>query len=305
MKVGIVGMGKMGLAMAERMVNQGHVVVGWDVNTAVSEQAKSIGALFANTPVELVDLSEVIISIVTDDAAVEWLFTSKNGLLDGAAAGKLFIEMSTLQPATIRRIGKFVEHANARLVGAPVLGSIPTAKEGQLLVLAGGHSEDIERSKTVLQAVARDVLNLGPLGSGNAMKLVVNLTMAAYVEALAEGLALGCQQGLQLDSMLRILSEAPTSNPWLHSKLSVLKGETGSLTLDIAALHKDVLSAIATGSSDGISMPLAAGVLSSLSVAKAAGVDHQDIGQFPHIFRQHMIRSSKKSATPANNDILE
>lgn len=291
MKVGIVGMGKMGLAMAERLVNQGYVVVGWDVDTAVSERAKSIGALFASTPVELVDLSEVIISIVTDDAAVEWLFTSKNGLLDGAAAGKLFIEMSTLKPATIQRIGELVEHANARLVGAPVLGSIPTAKDGQLLVLAGGHTEDIERSKTVLQAVARGVLNLGPLGSGNAMKLIVNLTMAAYVEALAEGLALGCQQGLQLDSMLQVLSEAPTSNPWLSSKLSVLKGEAGPLTLDIAALHKDVLSALATGSSDGISMPLAAGVLSSLSVAKAAGVGNQDIGQLPHIFRQYMIRS--------------
>ena len=290
MNVGVVGLGKMGLAIAIRLIERGFDVVGWDVEPSKLEGAREAGVTIAQDPADLALRSDVILSIVTDDAAVRWLFESGRGLLAADVRGKLFVEMSTLQPATVRDVGALADRAGAYLIGAPVLGSIQAVSEGKLLVLAGGAAEQIERSRSVLSALARDVVNLGPLGSANAMKLVVNLTMAAYLGSLAEGLALGQQQGLQLDRMLEILCEAPTANAWLKAKLPALTGETAPTTLDIAALRKDVLSAIATGSTDGVAMPLASGVLSSLSAAVAAGHGYEDLAQLPKFFREHMVR---------------
>lgn len=300
MNVGVVGLGKMGIAIAKRLVERGFVVTGWDVDASRAEDVERLGAAFANLAA-LVSQSEIILSIVTDDAAVRWLFESRHGLLASDVRGKLFVEMSTLQPATVRIVGAAAERAGAHLIGAPVLGSIPTVNDGKLLVLAGGRPDDVERSKAVLSALARNVLCLGPLGAGNAMKLVVNLTMAAYVEALAEGLALGEKQGLRIDQMLSVLVEAPTANPWLHAKLAVLNGESAPLTLDIAALRKDVLSAVATGAVDGLSMPLASGVLSALSAAAAAGYGPEDLARLPEFFRQHMVRRPTQDPLESEN----
>jgi 3-hydroxyisobutyrate dehydrogenase-like beta-hydroxyacid dehydrogenase len=290
LKVGIIGVGRMGLAMAKRLAGRGLDVVGWDLDPSRGESLAEVGAKGCTTPADVVARSEVILSIVTDDAAVRSLFESPSGLLASRADGKLFVEMSTVQPETIRQAAARAEHAGARLVGAPVLGSIPTVDEGKLLVLAGGRPEDIEAAKVVLAHLAREVIAIGPIGSGNAMKLIVNLSMAAYLEALAEGLSLGLEEGLTIRQMLDVLGAAPTANPWLAMKREVLLGAPGATTLDLATLRKDVLDAVATGSADGVAMPMAAGILSSLSAAVACGFGGEDLGQLPRFYRDHMVR---------------
>ena len=290
MRIGVIGIGRMGLAIAQRLVASGVEVSGWDVDEGRAASLAESGALWRASPAEVVAYSDTILSIVTDDAAVRWLFEDPAGLLAGPASGKLFLEMSTVQPETIRRVGMSVERASARLVGAPVLGSIPTVAEGKLLVLAGGEEGDVEQAKPALAPLARQVLRLGPLGAGNAMKLVVNLSMAAYLQALAEGLALGAEEGLAMTQMLDVLAQAPTANPWLAAKRTVLLGGPETLTLDIAALRKDVLDAVATGSAEGVAMPMAAGILSALSAAVIAGFGSRDVGAHPEFFRDHMVR---------------
>ena len=290
MKIGVIGIGRMGLAIAKRLVASGVEVCGWDVDAGRSESLAKAGARWLASPAEVVAEGDTILSIVTDDAAVIWLFEDPAGLLAGPASGKLFVEMSTVQPETIRRVGRSVERAGARLVGAPVMGSIPTVDEGKLLVLAGGEEADVERAKAALAPLAREVRRLGPLGAGNAMKLIVNLSMAAYLEALAEGLALGVEEGLAISQMLDVLGQAPTANPWLAAKRSVLLGGPETVTLDLAALRKDVLDAVATGSADGVAMPMAAGILSALSAAVIAGFGARDVGAHPEFFREHMVR---------------
>jgi 3-hydroxyisobutyrate dehydrogenase-like beta-hydroxyacid dehydrogenase len=290
MQVGIIGIGRMGLAMARRLVGRGFSVTGWDIDPPRGEALATVGARPCKTPAEVVSLSEVVLSIITDDASVLSLFESAGGLLAAPAAGKLFVEMSTVQPETMRRVAGPVEAAGARVIAAPVLGSVPTVDEGKLLVLASGRPEDIERSKAVLSHLARAVVALGPLGASNAMKLIVNLTMAAYIEALAEGLALGLEEGLDMEQMLQVLAEAPTANPWLAAKKDVLLGRTAPTTLDLAALRKDVLNAVTAGSLEGVAMPMAAGILSTLSAANATGFGGEDLAQLPRFFRERMVR---------------
>ncbi|WP_052675689.1 NAD(P)-dependent oxidoreductase [Agrobacterium arsenijevicii] len=292
MQVGLIGLGRMGIAIAHRLRGSGFSILGWDIDPVRRKAAAQGGCPIAETPKEVARQAEIILSVVTDDAAVNWLFTSTDGFLEIDLNGKTFVEMSTVRPATVRKLSFTLEPRGAALIGAPVLGSIPAVLAGQLLILAGGRAEDIQRVGPVLAALAHSVVHMGPIGAGNAMKLVVNLSLGAYLASLTEGLALGSAQGLDLEKMLGVLSESPTANSWLTAKIPALRGQEGETSLDILALRKDLMSAVATGTSSGVPMPLAAGVLSTLTAAVAAGNGYADLAQLPRLFREQMLQES-------------
>jgi 3-hydroxyisobutyrate dehydrogenase-like beta-hydroxyacid dehydrogenase len=204
--------------------------------------------------------------------------------------GTFFIEMSTLQPATVRELAPIVEARGARIVDAPVLGTISNVRAGSLVALAGGAPGDVAHARTILDTLASTVVPLGKLGSGHAMKLAVNLGLAAFVQGLAESLALGEREGLSLDAMLGVLARAPTANAWLANRKGVLTGELTDVTLDIRTLRKDVMSVVATGARDGVPMPLSAGVLAALSAAVAGDWGDRDIGALAAFLREKMVQ---------------
>ncbi|MFZ0609006.1 MAG: NAD(P)-dependent oxidoreductase [Xanthobacteraceae bacterium] len=291
MKVGIVGLGRMGAAMSQRLRQQGCEVVGWD------HKAEATGALAADRlPIaanarEVAARSDIIISIITEDHGVRRIFNGPDGFLSGDVAGKLFIDMSTLQPMTGRELAPQVADKGARLIEAPVLGTIPQVRAGTLFAMAGGASEDIERARAVLEKMTRRIVHMGPNGAGYAMKLAVNLGLGAYIQAVAESLALGQKQGLPLDQMLEVLQEGPYASGWLKSKLDVLKGAPAEMTLDIRTLRKDLMSAVATGALTGVPMPLSAAVLASLSAAVADGYGSGDLAELPKFLREAMLQN--------------
>ena len=199
--------------------------------------------------------------------------------------------MSTLQPVTVRELVPLVERKGARLIDAPVLGTIPAARAGTLFVMVGGRAEDLGRVQPVLDHLARRILHMGPIGSGHAMKLAANIGLGAYIAALAESLALGQRQGLALDQMLDALCESATVTPWLRAKLNTLAGERGAVSLDIRTLRKDIMSAVATGALSGIGLPVSAAALASLSAAVALGDGAEDIAELPKVFRASMAQT--------------
>jgi 3-hydroxyisobutyrate dehydrogenase len=204
--------------------------------------------------------------------------------------GKLFIEMSTLQPMTGRELAPLVEAKGARLIESPVLGTIPQVRDGKLLSLAGGHAQDVARARTVLDKLARRVVHMGPHGAGYAMKLAVNLGLGAYIQALSESFALGTKQGLTLEQMLDVLKEAPTATGWLNAKIPVLLGAKADVTLDLRTMRKDIMSAVATGALSGVPMPLSAGTLASLSAAVAGGAGDHDLAELAKFVRDKMVQ---------------
>lgn len=290
MKIGLVGLGRMGKAIFRRLREQEFEVIGWDVNAAAVSELTKAGMQTAASAADLAAKVDVVLSIISADNGARQNFNGERGYLETNIDGKLFIEMSTLQPTTVSELALAAEAHGARLIEAPVLGSIPTVLEGKLLVLAGGRAEDIDRARPVLEALSRRIVHMGPFGSGAAMKLAVNLGLAAYIQALAESLALGEQHGLSIDAMLEILCEAPTNNPWLRSKVDVLKGGDANMTLDLKTLRKDVASAVAMGALKGVSMPVSAGALASLSAAVASDWGDQDIAQLPSYVRKFMAQ---------------
>jgi len=289
MKIGLVGLGRMGGAMARRLTEQGHSVVAWDLRAkAVEAMGNTIEA--AKHPRAVAEAADAVLSTITEDNGIRRVFTGKDGFLEAPVKGKIFIEMSTLQPMTIRELVPQVEAKGARLVDSPVLGTIPSVRDGKLVALMGGRDEDVARAAEILAPLTRRVIHMGPSGSGSVMKLAANLGMGTYLQAVAEALALGDRYGLSIPLMLDALMEGAFASPWLKAKTEQFKGAKGDTTLDVKSIRKDLLSAIATGAVKGVPMPATAGALASASAAVAQGLSDEDCAVIPVFFRQHMIQ---------------
>jgi 3-hydroxyisobutyrate dehydrogenase-like beta-hydroxyacid dehydrogenase len=289
MKIGLVGLGRMGGAMARRLVEQGHSVVGWDLR---AKQVEALGNTIepAAHPRAVAEAADAVLSIITEDNGIRRVFTAKDGFLEANVDGKIFIEMSTLQPMTIRELAPQVEAKGARLVDSPVLGTIPSVRDGKLVALMGGRDEDVARAKEILSPLTRRVIHMGPSGSGSVMKLAANLGMGTYLQAVAEALALGDRYGLSVPLMLDALMEGAFASPWLKAKTEQFKGAKGDTTLDVKSIRKDLMSAVATGAIAGVPMPATAGALASASAAVAHGLSEEDCAVIPQFYRQHMIQ---------------
>jgi 3-hydroxyisobutyrate dehydrogenase-like beta-hydroxyacid dehydrogenase len=289
MKIGLVGLGRMGRAIEARLAECGFGVVGWDRDAVAMQAAADNGMAVAAHPRAVADGADsTVISIITEDNGVRSIFRGQNGFLSGDVRGKLFIEMSTLQPMTARELAPAVETAGARLIDSPVLGTIPSARSGKLYAMVGGKDEVVDAARPVLEALTRKIMHMGPNGSGYAMKLAANLGLAAFIQATAESLTLGTREGLSMAQMIEVLGDAPTANGWFAAKKKLLMGEPDDITLDLKTLRKDMLSAVATGALSGTGMPLSAGVLTALSAAVAQGWGDKDIGELARFFREHM-----------------
>jgi 3-hydroxyisobutyrate dehydrogenase len=291
MKLGIVGLGRMGAAMSERLRHQGLDVVGWDHDANKNRALAASGLRIAADARGVAEQSEIVISSITEDHGVRRIFAGPAGFLEADVKGKLFIEMSTLQPMTGRELAPVVEASGARLIEAPVLGTIPQVRGGTLLAMVGGRAEDVERARSVLEKMTRRIVHMGSNGCGYAMKLAANLGLGAYIQALAESLALGVRHGLTVEQMLDVIQEGPYACGWLKSKADVLKGAKADITLDIRTLRKDIMSAVATGALSGVPTPLSAGTLTSLSAAVEGGYGGGDLAELPKFFREAMLQN--------------
>ncbi|MFZ0778750.1 MAG: NAD(P)-dependent oxidoreductase [Xanthobacteraceae bacterium] len=291
MKIGIVGLGRMGSAISQRLRQQGFDVTGWDHNAEANRAVAAGGLRLAANPREIAADAEIVISIITEDHGVRRICNGPDGFLGGDVKGKLFIEMSTLQPMTGRELAPLVDAKGARLIESPVLGTIPQVRDGKLFAMVGGRAEDLDRGRPLLEKMTRRIVHMGPNGAGYAMKLAVNLGLGAYIQAVSESLALGLRQGLTLDQMLEVLQEAPYASGWLKSKIDVLKGAPAEMTLDIRTLRKDLMSAVATGALTGVPMPLSAATLASLSAAVADDYGSGDLAELPKFLREAMLQN--------------
>jgi 3-hydroxyisobutyrate dehydrogenase-like beta-hydroxyacid dehydrogenase len=261
-------MGRMGRAFAAKIAADGVAVTVWN------RTAGQAGALAeAATPAALVATADTILTSLTDDAAVEAVYA---GLLAGPVAGRLFVEMSTIRPETVRAIALRVEAAGARLIDAPVAGGPAVVAAAQSLAFVGGASEDVDRARPVLDRFCRKIAHMGPVGSGTVMKLVANLPIGVYFQALAEGLALGRSHGLDLEAMLGVMLDSPGALAALPRKVPAILGQGGDVPFDIAGVRKDLLAMTAACHRAGVPTPAATGALSAYAGATAAGWGSRD-----------------------------
>jgi 3-hydroxyisobutyrate dehydrogenase len=289
-RAGIVGLGRMGSRIAQRLAASGFEVTGWDRNTESVRALREAGIAVAANARAVAEAGEFVLSSVTEDEGVRSIFSGPDGFLETDVQGKLFIEMSTLRPQTGRELCQLVEARGGAFIDSPVLGSLTAIPSGALHALVGGRSEHVERARPVHASLTRRVDHMGAVGTGYAMKLVANVGLAVYLEALAEALAMGNGEGLTLDAMLDVLTGSVVGTPWIANRRPILTGEADDVTLDIRTMRKDVVSALATGSNAGVSMPVTSGALAAFSAAVAAGWGEGDIGQIARFVREEIVQ---------------
>ena len=259
MKLGVAGIGKMGAAVAARLIEVGHDVTVWN---RTPEKAKAVaGASVAASPAELAQKSEAILSILTDAAALDAVYNGHSGLLGGDVTGKLLIDMSTVLPATETALARAVRATGAAFVECPVGGSTGPARQGKLIGLMGAEPADAARARPILEQLCRRLEHAGPVGSGAVLKFTINLPLMVYWQALGEALALARSLAIDPDRLMDLLGDTSGAANVLKVRApgiaAMLKGGAGGpVTFDVDGGIKDMQSMLAEAKSRGIELPL-------------------------------------------------
>jgi 3-hydroxyisobutyrate dehydrogenase-like beta-hydroxyacid dehydrogenase len=205
--VGFIGLGRMGAPMAQRLVDAGYEVSVWNRTRERAEPLVAGGARLAATPAEAAGASELVLTMVSDANALHAVTDGPAGVLAALRDGAILVEMSTSGPEAVHGLAQRVPRG-AGLLDAPVLGSVPEAREGSLRVLVGGEAELVRQARPV-PSVLGEPMHVGPLGSGAASKLVANSTLFAVLGALGEAIALSEGLGLSRDAVFDVLAATP------------------------------------------------------------------------------------------------
>lgn len=280
MEIGFCGTGRMGGAMVLRLLEQGHRVTVWNRTRSKATALLEQGALWAASPAELARRHDTVLSILTDARAAEAVYGGADGLLAAAAAGSLFIEMSTLTPDATKRLAAEAAAKGARLLECPVGGTVGPARDGKLLGLAAGDSAAFARAKPLLDQLCRRVDYLGPSGCGAAMKLAINLPLAVYWEALREAMSLIADTGIDPAQALAIMQESSGGANALKNRaakiVTALAGGTPDVGFDIDGVRKDLRLMAEAASRAGTELPLAQRTLDAYDAAAGEGWGGRD-----------------------------
>jgi len=206
MKIGVLGIGNMGRAMAERFVAVGEAPVLWNRSRDKAEAVE--GASVAATPAALAAEADVVISALANDTAIDAAYFGPDGLLSVPLDGTVIVETCTTSPETAQRLDAAVTGAGGLFLECPVGGTIGPARDGALLGLAGGSDAAFDKARPVLDHLTRRLEHLGPTGTGSAMKLAINLPLMVYWSALGEALGLALGKGIDPAQALDILSDS-------------------------------------------------------------------------------------------------
>jgi 3-hydroxyisobutyrate dehydrogenase len=281
MNIALLGTGRMGSAIVLRLLELGHSVTVWNRTTAHAQALVAHGAHLAQTPAQAVDASQCVISVLTDAKAIEATYQDSQGVLSTRIEGKLFIDMSTVRPATSVALWARLASAGAAFVECPVGGSVVPAREGKLLGLAGALQADFERAKPLLEQLCRRVERVGEVGAGASIKLAINLPLLVYWQALGEALALAQPSGLAPERILEILTDTAGAPPILKFRApaiaAALSGQDlGNAQFNIDSIRKDLRTMAEEAQTLGYQLPTVQAALGVFNAAAADGLGHND-----------------------------
>jgi 3-hydroxyisobutyrate dehydrogenase len=286
MRIGIAGTGRMGAAIAQRLLGLGHEVTVWNRTADKTRALAAAGAKVAATASRLAASSEIIITILTDAAAIDAAYYGRDGLLAGDVSGKLFIEMSTVRPETERALAGKIRSKGAAMIECPVGGTIGPAKDGKLFGFVGGEAAEVARARPLLEQMCRRIEHVGPVGAGASMKLAINLPLLVFWQAFGEALALVRPLGLDAARLVDIFGDtsgAPTAlrNRALALATAIQGKDVSPVTVDIDAMRKDLRTMVEEAKTLGKQLPVTARALECYEQAAGAGLGKNDITGIP------------------------
>jgi 3-hydroxyisobutyrate dehydrogenase-like beta-hydroxyacid dehydrogenase len=284
-KIGFVGLGRMGGSMAARLLGAGYPVYGMRRSRRAAAPLIGDGLRWRDTPGELAEVADVVFTSLPDDAALKEVASGADGILVGLSAGKTWVDMSTVSPATSREIAAHVRALHATMLDAPVSGSVPQAQAGTLTIMVGGDDQAYRRVEPILRKLGTPEY-IGANGQGLVVKLAINISLAVQMLAFSEGLLLAERSGVDPQRALDVMTESAIGSPMLKARAPIVLHPPAEAWFDMSFMQKDVELALDAARGLEIPLPTADRADELLRSARAIGYERRDIAAFFGLLEQ-------------------
>jgi len=273
-RIGFIGLGIMGSRMAANLRRAGFEVTVYNrtAQTATDWVAEH-GGRVAASPAALAAEVEILFTMVVDGPQVRELLLGPDGAAAGAAAGLLCVDCSTIGQAAAVAIGAELAARGLRLLDAPVTGSLPGARDGTLLIMVGGEAGDLDEARPALEAMSKTIVHVGPLGAGQAIKVINNSVAAANAATVAEALIAGRAAGVDLDALVAVMEGGSAGSLMLTLKQGPMRSHDFTPLFRLAHMIKDVELCV---QATGVPFESAARALADMRAADLAGHGGED-----------------------------
>ena len=256
--VGFVGLGTMGGAMAANAARAGFGVKAWNRTPGRAGDLEKLGVAILETPAAVAAASDIVITMVSDTPDVEAVLFGPAGVAEGAKAGTLVVDMSTIAPSATRDFAARLAKQGVQMLDAPVSGGSEGAKKGTLSIFVGGDVADLERARPVLASLGTTITHVGPIGAGQAVKAVNQVILAGTYLGVAEGIVLALKAGLDVDQVVAALSGGAAQSWVLTNRSARMKNNDYPLGFKVALHRKDLGIALGLARENGASLPVSA-----------------------------------------------
>ncbi|HEY6766159.1 MAG TPA: NAD(P)-dependent oxidoreductase [Candidatus Sulfotelmatobacter sp.] len=269
--VGFIGLGVMGGQMVNRLIEKGHTVIGYNRTRAKAQWLIDKGMKWADSPRAVASASDFTFAMVTNTAAVNAVTEGPDGLLAGLAAGKIFIDMSTISPNASRALAFKVRELGADMVDSPVSGSVITLQEGKLSVMVGGRTKTFEKVKPLLLDIGPKVTHVGDNGLALSMKIAINLSLAVQMLAFSEGVLLAEKSGIAREVAVDVLVNSAVASPMIKYRGPFVLQQPEEAWFDCNMMQKDMVLAMDLGRQLDVPLPTTAASNEFLTAARGMG----------------------------------
>ncbi len=285
-RVGFVGLGTMGAAMAANIARAGFPLGVWNRSPGRAAPLVALGAEEARSPAELARRSDIVLVCVSDTAAVEAVIFGAEGLAAGVAPGSLVVDCSTISPSATRSIGARLRDRGVGFLDAPVSGGSEGAREGTLTIFVGGEAADLERARPVLACLGRTITHVGPIGAGQITKAVNQVMIAGTYLSVAEGIVLALRAGLEPSTVVGALAGGAARSWVLENRSGRMIADDYPLGFRVALHRKDLLIALDLAREVGTALPVAAWCEQVETALIAAGHGDEDVSAVARVVRR-------------------
>jgi 3-hydroxyisobutyrate dehydrogenase-like beta-hydroxyacid dehydrogenase len=284
-KIGFIGLGHMGGNMAARFLAAGYAVLGEVRSRAHAQHLVDEGLGWRDTPREVAEAADVVFTSLPDDRVLEEVASGPDGILAGLAAGKTWVDVSTVSPRASRELAERVRAQGATMLDAPVSGSVPQVQTGKLTIMVGG-DEDAYRHVEPLLRVLGTPNYIGANGQGLVVKLAINISLAVQMLAFAEGLLLAEKSGVDRQRVLEVMVESSIGSPMLKARAPIVFDLPDEAWFTLAFMRKDIELALDAGRVLDVPLPTAERIDEVLERARALGYDQRDLAALFQVLEQ-------------------
>lgn len=286
-RVGFAGLGLMGRRMARQLLDKGFALSVWNRSPGPAAALVDVGATLVESPRELAERSDVVVSCLADPAAVERVVFADDGLLAGVRPGQRYLETSTISPALMRRVAEALHARGAAALEAPVTGSKNGAEKGTLLFMTGGPRALHDELLPVMMAMGSRAIHCGELGQASVVKLVGNTLISFMLEGLCEGLVAARASGVSLETVLEVVMASGFASPYYTFKGQAIAQRDFDTHFSIDLLVKDQTLMLAEAAARRVPMPGLAAIREVFQGARGRGLGGEDIAAVIKVLEAH------------------